>query len=190
MRRGMRRRRVSRKTHSFKRTLQFTPISAPAGVMFYYAYQFQLNQLTNFTEFTNLFDNYRVNKLLLKFVPRSTVNQQTGNAFLGEFISVIDYNDVVTPSSSAQLMEMDTHRKTTGFRTHARMWTPSVLTPQYSVGGSGSFVSNPRFKQWINSSNPDISHYGFKMSYDNTSNVAPVVWNVFLTAYMSFKNVK
>lgn len=195
MRRKVRRsrRRVGRRrqrVHHFKRTFNVALNVPAAGVVPYVSsFKFQLDSLQNYNEFAALYDTYRINKVLVKFIPRTTDNA-LGAGERGNFYSCIDYNDdtaFVASSAISSIQERDNVRKTRTTQIHARCFRPAVAVAAYRSGATNGYC--PKWKQWIDMSNPDVQHFGLKIVVDNRDDLV-LTYDVYFTFYMSFKNVR
>jgi len=183
------------KTHMFKRVCELEPISITntnsTGSLFnqpiLWSHSFRFNQLPNFSEFTALFDQYRINKLKILIVPNITgldgVNMPYGGEYtqpdtdtvvrnvvwpkgLFNIHSVIDYDDTnMTNYTIAQLMQYSTYKMTRGNRMHTRYWTPAISTGVYD-GGVNAAPGGHEFRKWIDLSETDVPHFGVKAMID------------------------
>lgn len=189
VRRKIRRRirRVGRRNrvHHFKRMVT-GQITAAAGVNTPNGLVFTLDSVTNYTEFSALFDSYRINKVVVKFVPRTTDNGQGANE-RGNVYSVVDYNDNTALASVAAALERDTCRRTVATRVHTRVLRPACASATYKSVTSWGYA--PTWKRWIDMSDPQVPHYGLKYLIDNRDDLS-MVYDYFITYYMSFMNVR
>lgn len=180
---AVRRLGVRLNVHHFKRTFigsDTLTISNAGGVTkgLYFAFQ----SLPNYTELTSLFDQYRINKIVLKYVPNFTgtdLNPSTSVVTLPNLHSVIDYDDANAPANLNELVQYSTYRMTRGNRVHIRKWTPAV---SMDIGGVQS--SGVKFKQWIDLADTNVPHYGIKLYLDQGSaNVGTFIpyWTVYFS---------
>lgn len=183
-------------------------LGSGAGTKLYgtMTYQFSIEGLPNLTEFTNLFDAYRINKIVMKITPRATSVDVSspGTSFYQEGPSpilhyVIDNDDVTTPSADQSgidvLRQFATYKQVrlTGNRPFKVVIKPRPVSTVY--GYSTGLLINPR-KQgaWMNCANTNIKHYGFKSILEYLAPSANTSWRynfeVDTTYYMSFKGVR
>ena len=87
-----------------------------------YGFNFSLNDLPNYTEFTALYDQYKINAVRFTMLPQQTqsisigsVNNPIANA---RVFSAIDYNDGSAPASVDELREYKTCKSTSILRPH------------------------------------------------------------------------
>lgn len=185
----MRLRGLISKVHHFKRTFTLTPLASSTATS-YGAYNFQFQELPNYTEFQNLYDCYRINKIVMKFVPNHNSSEFGSTKAMCEFNSVLDFNDVTVPTALTQLYEYQNWRMTRGNRIHTRMWTPSVLTVISTTSATNYIGDAPKYKQWLNTSQADIEHYGLKYAFGATNAAGDVYFTPYITVYFSCKSVK
>jgi hypothetical protein len=173
--------------HHFKRTFQSADISnltagASAG-----AYAPAFTNLPNNTEFSALFDEYRINKVVVKFVPNFTGSDLNPNASfnsLPNIYTILDYDDNNTPANLDELLQYPNMKMTRGHAIHTRIFTPKVCL---DVGGSNAVA--PKAKQWLDLSFASIPHYGMKWWLD-ASGVTTGKYRVFITMYFSCRGVR
>lgn len=179
--------------HHFKRTQVMASIqtSIVAGTNTHQAMSFKFSDLPNYTEFTTLFDQYRMNKFVLKLVPSFTGSEPTSaGAYyqMPNVWSVIDYDDAIDAGNNLiSLFQYPNCKMTRGQKVHTRTWTPSILLDAYTGGTVGGAVN---FKKWLNMGDVNIPHYGIKLWIDQTGTTSPVEYRVFFTAYFSCKGVR
>lgn len=161
-----------------------------------------LDMLPDYSEFTNLFDQYRINWMSLKMVPFQNVslaNSTGGQQCLAVVhYSVTDYDDA-TPynptTGGVQLMREKQSFKEKNFFTtkpFKRATRPRIAMAAYA---SGAFTSYANMKpQWIDCNSPSVQHYAFKGVFEvfaPSTSVASLVWfRPELTINISCRDVR
>lgn len=182
-------RQVASGVHHFKRTAKLSDISLNASGATTQGWYFRLADLPNYTEFTALFDLYRFNKIVVRFVPSFTgsdMNPATTSWAIPTFYSAIDHDDAVTPANLDVLMQYPSLRLTRGNRIHTRIFTPAVSTDIFTGTTEGS---SPKFKAWLNCADATVPHYGLKFYIDQPPSTYGK-YQCFVTVYMSMKGVR
>lgn len=183
-------------TIAFKRTWYygvFQPTTATtAGFWQYFTIQF--SNMPNATEYTNLFDQYRINGIKWTFRPRfdsfagndttdttlpGVTNQQGVNLHI-----IKDPMSTVTPTGTYSAgtlnnyLENGTVRSYTGTKPVTVYWKP-MIDDQLSTGTRR--VKAP----FISSSNSTVSHAGFHAFFQdfNFSGSFGQNWDMFVTLY-------
>lgn len=175
----------------FKRTYIKETITISGGTpLVSKAYSFALSDVTNATEFTSLFQAYRLNKIVFKLQPRFNVVNPTATLVAPQIITAIDYNDDSGSFNASSLLEFGTHRVHFGFKPIIRKFTPACEVAL--LGASTAVVSGiQKFKQWIDTAAPDAKHFGVKLNFTTLAAfTAPLVYDVYVTTYFSCKQLQ
>ena len=192
------RRRLNRTTriprvYNFKRTLfleNSVSVLASTGLPFSSHYGFTLGMLPSASDFTNLYDEYRINKVVFKIIPKFSQVLSTsgsGTSILTQVHTAIDYDDSLalpTGTALSEITQYQTHKMSRGNAIHQRVVVPKC---ELSVGGS---TSAPKALQWIDCDNTSILHNGIKVVVPKLLQTGTEqYWDVQMDVYMSFRNV-
>lgn len=150
------------------------------------AFNFSLNDLPNYTEFTDLYDMYKINAVKITFNPQMNMNNSLtplNNAIASaRFFSAIDYNDSAAPLSVNELREYRTVKYTTILKPHKRMiYKPKILdTSGYSIS------------PWMGTAYPTTNYFGLKVAVEpmESTTITSMRFSIECKYYLSFKNVK
>lgn len=189
-RRRFLRKRYSKKTgqriYRFTRHATYAPLIIQSVTETVYAQDFSLNDVWNYTEFTNLYDMYKICAVKIIFTPQQTVSNSlssinNANAST-RFYSAIDYNDAATVTV-AQIREYQTCKMTPILKRHKRFIYPKIM--DYNL------TYNPG-KPWITCGAPAVNYYGLKCSIEpmDSSSTTSMEYSVEAKFYLMFKNVK
>lgn len=173
--------------HHFKRTFQPSSINNLSAGATAGTYAPQFTNLPNATEFTALFDEYRINKMVVKFVPNYTGSDMNPNATfnsLPNIYSIIDYDDASTPANLDELLQYPNMRMTRSNQIHTRVFTPKVSLDVNGVAGTAA-----KAKQWLDCNQTTIPHYGMKYWID-AAGVSTGTYRIFITMYFSCRGVR
>lgn len=164
----------------------------PASTVYLNSAYFSLNSIINPTDFTNLFDEYRINCVVLKFIPRSNYVQNlattatAANNYLPTLHWVVDLNDSNVPSNVDSLLEYNGY--------HCRNFTRTVtikIRPKFSLAAySGAFTSYKPTKGWIDTGSPNVQHYGLKFAIDSVLPNQYIDFVIRPIYYVSFRRTK
>lgn len=167
---------------------------SPAG---YFSYYFTLAEIPQVTSFTSLFDAYRINKLVIKFIPLVQYTQLgNGAANLAaepQWLStVVDYDDSGILTTEGALLEYETFKQSSPNRKHVRTFVPATSQNLYKSSGTTIAYSQKR-KPWIDAAYTDVEHYGIKGLINGPAtqaNQVQTAFKVYVTAYISFKQTR
>lgn len=186
-RRVYRTRRLRRQpVHIFKRskqsTLTLSSITPNAE------YSFKLSDVTQYTEFTSLFDQYKISAIRLQILPKfNSIDNTSSKNF--NIYTVIDRTDNSALGNATDALEYQSMKMTPYTRRHVRYFKPSVLVNVMDDTTTDSGAYQPKMNQWIATDFPEITHYGIKLITDQnvTGNTE---FTVLTTYYFALKNVK
>lgn len=149
---------------------------------------FELADLPNVTEFTNLFDQYRLHHVDVEIVPLWNVAPTTGTAggngnFTGYCHSVLDFDDATAPTAATSgiqsLQQYRSYRLENIVRGRPLRWR---LVPMMALGAySGAFTSYAAQQpMWIDCNSANVQHYGIKFIFELLDPAG-------VTSYMDFR---
>lgn len=184
--RTIRRRTVSRPRYLFKRKTQFASIIlVPSTVAQNGLISFKLNDVPQYTDFTNLFDQYIIRKVKVDF--KATVNDFTAsfiNSEIPQLFTCIDKNTIVPLGGVDEVMAFQNCRQNPCNRDFSR-----TLYPKYLVTGqSGIQYQTPNTFQPSNSYT--LQHYGLQWACPTFENPDNVEVQVFVTFFIECRTVR
>lgn len=155
------------------------------------------------SDFTTLFDQFKLNCVVLRFFPVatevSTGTSAGGNTSVGGWVHhIIDSDDYATPTASD--VGVDDLRQYSGYKVQnlvgrrpiSRKIYPKISMAAAGTGGAfNSAVNVPR--KWINLAYTDTIHYGFKAVfeiYDPVGVASNLSYKVEPIYYLSFRNIR
>lgn len=163
-------------------------IAANNNVPFANSLYFQLVDVAAHTDFTTLFDMYKIKAVKVTFTPQMTQNVSTttfNNPYASaRFYSAIDYNDSTVISSADEIREYKSCKWTSILKPHVRY----IKRPQIQDRGGTYSAGSP----WINCTAPTQAYYGLKIFLESTdaTNTADLIFSTQIKFYLAFKNVK
>lgn len=124
------------------------------------AFVFTLDQLPDYTDFTRLFDMYKIQKIEIQWNPEYT--ELTDAALVSNAVnvyvnSVVDLTDASAPSSVDELLQSQQLQQTSVTKVHSRKWQPTFL-----MGGLVPCSC------WLPTSSPSERHYCVKVAVPPT----------------------
>lgn len=153
-----------------------------------------ISLLPNYADFTQLFDQYRIDKLKVTLYPRQNVTNgefpspTTDTVQSCQVFSVIDYDDGNPLSGLTAAMQYQNLKTTRGLKVHSRSWTPAVEIQAMTQGtASGTMV---KFRPWLDAATPNVAHNGMKIILQNTGGFAPITYDMKIDFWLSCKQVR
>jgi len=163
-------------------------INVPIGSTFLNAYSFSLNQVGgNLGAFGNLYDQYKINKVVMQFVPKFT-DSDIGTAPTGGQLSMvatcIDYDDAAIPVSIGDILERN------NAKLHRTKMFSRVLKPCVNFNVSTGATAGVSTKQspWLDVTNTNVPHFGVKIGITGTAVIQS--YDIIVKYYLSFRQVR
>lgn len=188
-------RRANSKTFHVRRT---SPTSqaiiggTAGGTPLLSAFTFDISSLQAATDFTELFDEYRINCVVVTFSPVATENQLEASSSTTtntpRLCWAIDYSDAQFPATVDDIKEYENCRDTLFNKQVQIKIFPKVQIAAYRSLTTTAYI--PKGKQWINCAYPDCLHYGLKFAIYGFAANQSFPYTVQAKYYLSFKNVK
>jgi hypothetical protein len=119
------------------------------------AFLFRLSDLPNSTDFTNLFDMYRLTKIQVEWTPEYTELTDAApisNAINVHMYSAVDISDANAPISVNEVLQYQNVKSTGITQVHKNAWVPTLLM--------GGLVPCACF---LPTTNPSERHYAIKV---------------------------
>jgi len=157
------------------------------------AFVFRLSDLIQATEFTRLFDSYRLNGVKITMAPLTNSSITVNPSY--KMLMAIDLDDDTTPTANSLLQRANCKIKTvTSGGSNPQVFSaflrPRYLTQLYETGTSTGYGQGAR-KQWLDTADDRIPHYGFKVVWDTDPTLNyDVVWQFYFTYYIEFKSLR
>jgi hypothetical protein len=152
---------VYRPVYKFTRTIeQAFDVTCDGISPALYGFYFTLGQLPGYTDFTNLFDMYRLAKIEIDWMPEYTELTDAAlvsNAINVRFNSAIDISDDSNPTTVDELLQYQQVVSTGITQPHKRSFVPCFL-----MGG------NVPCNCWLPTTSSDVRHFSVKVAIPPT----------------------
>jgi hypothetical protein len=176
--------------HTFRRTINRGQVTADAaGVTA--SLEFSLADDPSPTDFTSLFDQYRIAQVIVRFIPvSSSFGPSTTAAAYPSLLTCIDYDDNVAPASPQTVRQYETCQVTPNQSYVERVLNPKFATVAYQGAFTAYSQANPR--QWIDCSFPNVEYYGVKWATTPITVVSGtyVLYNIECEYIFQFRNTQ
>lgn len=157
--------------------------------------------LPNYLEFVNLFDEYCIKKVDVMVLPSfSSANPSAAvNSWLPWICHAADYDDI-SSTSATTLMQYEGAKYTQLIGGLSRANAPILRTvkpraPAAVIKSTGVTTGqSPTSDMWINTANPNVQHFGFKMSLDDsylgsTPGTTICALNIVCRYHLAFRDI-
>lgn len=176
------------------RMLQLSTYSNAANTDDLEAISFQLSDLPGYSQFTNLYDQYRFVAVKAEFIPMNLpvtyLNVSVIVPTCPILYTCIDLDDATIPGTNQIVEEHESvtcHGAFTPATTnkYIRWLRPACAPEMYQTGGFGGYASKQL--QWLDTASSAVQHYGLKWWVYAATNTPAYKYNVTLTYYLQFK---
>lgn len=178
----------------FKRSL-YNEISTASGQL-KDGVSWKLSDVPGYTEFTNLFDQYRINMVVVKFICRASstsVMESYNNSAIALPILhwVIDLDDEGTPANISELEQYGkkhTYMFDAGKRVATCKIRPRNTNKVYGAASAdAAALAKPGI--WLDTASATVPYYGLKYILDipQTGTVYNMTFDVVTTFYLQFR---
>jgi len=169
------------KVYTFCRSEAISTINAPTTAPdLLGALYFSLSSLTGSTEFTTLFDQYRIIQVTVKFIPLAGAGSGSN-----PLVTAFDYDDASAPTGVVDLFQYDSVQLTQPGVVLERTMTPRVVQTVYQ-GVPSAYATAPN-SLWIDASYPSVQYYGLKYGVAANSG-SSANWNVLAEYILQCRN--
>lgn len=160
------------------------------------AMNFSLSQCLGYTDYTKLFDQYRVNMVIVKFTPSLTtvVNRPFDDTTtptdgtVPRLVTALDRDDSTIPIDFESVQSKSKSRITYATKYQSYKFRPNRLTMVYRTQATTGYKVDTQVKEFLDCGQADIPHYGVKYCLEPSSPSNTYVYDISVDYYVSFKN--
>lgn len=183
-------RKISNQIHTFRKQITLDQITE-TGANQHLAYQFNLDQLSDEADFQNMYDAYKIVKIILTLEPSfSGTNTNAVGPFQRWMRIVHDYDDVTPLTAESQYLEYG------GCKSKLMSSSRLINIPLYpkiqmDTQAAGATVLRPVSPGWVPTVHDGVQHLGLKLFVPTVGlTVGYGIFNVRATFIIKCKNTK
>jgi hypothetical protein len=157
---------------------------------------FTLNDLSQVTSWTTVFDQYRIDEVHFRCTSRSNSVSVFTSSATTEAVPyvqfVVDRDDSTAPASLAAVGDYDNMLQMPGWGNLDVVIQPSVSPAVYASGAFSGYEIRKAGTMWLDCANAAIPHYGIKFGVSALDVSTTADWKFDVAAWykVSFKNVR
>lgn len=202
----------NQQVHRFKRYSDgYNQLGAPNTANSFNTYElvFSMADITSQSEFTALYDQYRITAVKVEIMPQgqfitndrttsgasSSNSEGTGYWVPPMLYSVIDYNDKNALTSIPEAQEYSTCKLIPYRKTYTKFYFTPCVNMDVAQDASTTARAATKFAPWLMTTSTNVEHYGMKFLIYNPndnnvpSSYATASWTVRVCYYFECKNV-
>lgn len=150
-----------------------------------------LNSIPSVSDFTGLYDQFRINAIKWTLIPRGNSSDispvGTSAAQSVGVFSVIDYDDASPLTNLSQAMQYQNCKMTRSHQIHSRYFKPRVIMP---VQGNAATPVSYNTRGWLDvATGSDVQHLGLKFVLQIAPNSVQT-FDLKVDYYLAFKSVR
>lgn len=181
-------RKVSTNLYRFARWTDDTNIQVDNTADYANGFVFKLSDLPSYTEFTALYDQYRIKAVRFQIMwQQQSFNPQTTAPYLGTVLTAIDLDDSTAPASASEMYQYKYLKIGKSVGMTKRYLKPRTLNAIYNNGVTTAYSLQPR-SAWLDCANADIQHFGLKVFIQKPSGSYVMSGVVKIKYYVEFRN--
>lgn len=152
-----------------------------------YRFQFRLNAVSGYQDFTALYDQYKIRAVKVSFIPIMNITTATESGYASLIYTTYDFNGESTSPSRNQIREYQYCKWSPYGKIHKRYFFPRVT--EMTSSGLSTKVGP---QNWLSTASPDIPYHGLIVNVANVPSIPEnePLYKVEVKYYLSFKNTK
>ncbi len=153
-----------------------------------YAFQFTLNDISEVSSFTSVFDQYRISRIdvLLKPCTQVSTNATTAPPYAFCYV-VTDYDDAGTLATASLALNYQNVSILGPGQGHRRVLIPHC---NIALASSGTQTSLSKPAPWLDCADPNVIHYALKISITQSTSTLVSTWRLFTRYFIEFRMVR
>jgi hypothetical protein len=164
-----------------------TSTSSAAGL---YGFVFQLNEIPDYTSFSNIFDQFRIEKVEVSIRPLTLPSAPGTAPAYADLWLAVDYDDATAPASVSVVQNYSNAVIVSpGKMTNIKLY-PAVNTVVNNNFTSTFANSGGIERIWINSLNSDMAFNGMKIAVTQSTSTNLTAWRVFCRYHIAFRSCR
>lgn len=173
-------------TTMISRHAYVTTVTADASLTVYGSLSFALSDLPSYTEFTQLYDEYKIMKVVLSFYPVRATQVYTATLTIPVFICAVDHDDSTAPTNITTLLQYPGCRIKSSRNQFSVTIKPKVASAVYN-GVTDAYSAK---SQYVDCTYGSVPHYGFKYAIGSAGVASSVSYDIYAKYYVAFRGVR
>ena len=157
-----------------------------------YSFYFRLQNVTGYTDFTNLYDQYKIRAVKVSFIPMVNVTTADQSGYASLIYSTYDFNGTDINPTRNQIREYQYCKWSPYGKIHKRYFFPRTIESVSGLAPSGS-TTKVGPQNWISTASPEVRYHGLLVSVANVPSIVDEdipIYKIEVKYYLSFKNTK
>lgn len=158
----------------------------------------KLSDIINFSSYTTLWDQYRIDQVIIKFIPvqseavfrpyDDTTNPGFSVSEIPRLTTVIDRDDSTVANTFNEIFQRPQSRTRKATKPIVYKFVPNRLIEVYRSSLTTGYRVDNESKSYLDCGYSDVPHYGIKFALEATSPANAYQYRIERTYKISFKN--
>lgn len=157
-----------------------------------------LNMFPHSKCFTDMYNQYRISKIKVQFIPVNTRAQMTqqgvgADSNVPTFSYFINRTTTEYPQNLGQVLSVPGAKQTNAGKYATAYFSPVTFDSVYRAGATATNALNPEYGQWIRTTEADVRHHGLSWVMSAAGSNWPsksFEYRTVVTIYAQFKGYK
>ncbi len=155
------------------------------GAAAFFSGHFQLDQCQKYSDFVDLFDQYRIQMVELFGTTGNIPQNPSTTDSTSELLVAVDFDDDTAPTAVTDLYNYETVQVIAPGQCFSRRFRPQVIaTVLDSAAAPADAVST---NIWLDLNSPDIPYYGYKAACTASGTTSVTRWQVWARLHVEFR---
>lgn len=176
----------SRAYRNIDRTIDFAGVTSTSTTAGLYGFSFKLSDVGDYTAFTSSFDQYMIQEI--DFSVRAVTIPATPTSVPAYSLCsfAVDFDSSAVPTAYTDILQYANCITLTTGESYSVRFVPHISMDADIAGVSTSAVS--RGKQWIDLLEPDVTHYGVRLSVKPSTSTNVSAWYVTARYHIALRS--
>lgn len=153
-------------------------VSSTSAAEGLYAFSFALSDMADYTNYTSIWDQYKITEIDLSLVPLTLQSAPSAGPGYAIAYASPDYDDATTPANTSALLSYASATYIGPSEKFSCKLAPCVdIATTTSAAATITGSMNVR-SPWLDCSTPTVTHYGFKVAITQSTSTNLTQWMV------------
>lgn len=182
---------ADQKIYKFKRWMDFGNISATSANDVFGVINIKLADIPDQGDFAVLFDQYRIAKLNVVFIPNQNYAVVTSVASsTTKIMTALDFDDSTAWTQISQALQYESLLITNFDEKFSRKFKPKTVSAVFDNSGNLVSQTSESNSKWLDIANANAQYHGLKYALTQTTSSFSSGWRVYIQATIELKNVR
>lgn len=171
------------RTVPMKRVARATTVTGSSSIAVSVGQSFTLDSVANSSEFSNLFDQYRIVKIRVNWLSQTNAIASRTSDVVGHILTAVDFDDSTGYANEGAILQNTTVQIHQAYESFHIDFQPCV---QSETAGSSASKVTP--SPWLDCGFNAVPHHGIKYFIPVCPTLNVPAWDVFVEYFFEFRS--